>query len=299
MSRNKYLCNFITTSGEYLRRRKTISNFRVMLSILKKQLASALVLGAATGLAANAQGVYVKGDFHQHTTYTDGSYTFGKMMTMNNKFGLDWWANSEHGGGFSSWGLMSGLDIDGNVLWKNTSVKVLGKPNNGNMWRWQSLSDFSFPDLLQWRKALPNKLLIQAYEMNVPGHEHASMGLIANQFDAIPDVEPLAQFEYMFDNSDKDDTSPNGWKKSTKSGHEKAIEAVTWLQTYYPKQSWVIPAHPERYKYNGSTGWNINHFRDLNDAAPDVFFGFESVPGHQKGSNRGEYGSKRPSYGIV
>ena len=85
---------------------------------------------------------------------------------------LDWWANSEHGGGFSSWGLMSGLDIDGNVLWKNTSVKVLGKPNNGNMWRWQSLSDFSFPDLLQWRKALPNKLLIQAYEMNVPGHRN-------------------------------------------------------------------------------------------------------------------------------
>ena len=38
-----------------------------------------------------AQAGYVTSDFHQHTTYTDGSYSFGKMMEMNNHFGLDWW----------------------------------------------------------------------------------------------------------------------------------------------------------------------------------------------------------------
>ena len=27
-----------------------------------------------------ASGGYVAGDFHQHTTYSDGSYSFGVMM---------------------------------------------------------------------------------------------------------------------------------------------------------------------------------------------------------------------------
>ncbi len=246
-----------------------------------------------------AQPGYVTGDFHQHTTYTDGSYSFGKMMEMNNKFGLDWWANSEHGGGFPTWGIVTGIDLGTSVKWSAAGITPLGTANGENMWRWQELRDWSFRDVQLWRRVLPDKVIIQAYEMNVPGHEHASFAIIANQFDVTnPNVNPLAQFEYMFDNGDKDVSSPNNWIKSTKTGHEKAIEAMAWLEANYPKQSWVIPAHPERYKYNSKTGWDINHFRDLNNAAPDVFFGFESVPGHQKGKNRGEYGSTRPSYGI-
>jgi hypothetical protein len=250
---------------------------------------------------AEAQGCYVAGDFHQHTTYSDGSFSFGYMMEKNNKYDLDWWANSEHGGAFSRWGSVSGVDLKDTteVLWANTGINILGKANNGNMWRWQSIRDWSYRDIQLWRRVFSNKLIIQGYEMNVPGHEHASMCIIANQFNSDnSNVDPIAQFEYMFDNNDKDDTQPNGWTKSTKTGHEKAVEAVTWLQANYPSQSYLIPAHPERYKYNGNTGWNIEHFRDMNNAAPDVFFGFESVPGHQKSSKRGEYGSNRPSYGM-
>lgn len=40
------------------------------------------------------------GDFHQHTFYTDGSDSFDFVMGKNIEFGLDWWANSEHGGQF-------------------------------------------------------------------------------------------------------------------------------------------------------------------------------------------------------
>lgn len=36
-----------------------------------------------------AQGSYLAGDFHQHTTYTDGGYSFGHMMRKNAQFGLD------------------------------------------------------------------------------------------------------------------------------------------------------------------------------------------------------------------
>jgi hypothetical protein len=248
---------------------------------------------------APAAGQYVTGDFHQHTTYTDGSYSMGLMMSKNNKFGLDWWANSEHGGSFDRWGQYSGLDLDGTVKWNTTLETLKGKSNNGKMWRWQSLTEYSFADVLAWRNAYPSKLIIQGYEMNVPGHEHASICVIGDQFNVNnPNVNALAQFEYMFDNGDSDNTSPNGWQKSTKSGHAKAVEAAEWLQANYPTQSWFIPAHPERYVYNGTTGWNIEHFRDLNNAAPDVFFGFESIAGHQMSADRGEYKSSRPSYGV-
>ncbi len=66
---------------------------------------------------------YLKGDFHQHTTYTDGSFTIGYMMQKSNQFRLDWWANSEHGGssvrntiGYRSW--------KGKVVADNTAAKA-------------------------------------------------------------------------------------------------------------------------------------------------------------------------------
>ena len=275
-----------------------------------KDISKRTVLGAAIGVLAAmnvmAQGRYVTGDFHQHTTYTDGSYTIGHMMEKSNYFGLDWWANSEHGGGFDRWGVSNGLDLGAFVTWNNTGIALQGKANGNNMWRWQSLADWSFRDVLLYRRVFPNKLIIQAYEMNVPTHEHASMGLIGNQFSVVnPDVNALALFEYLFDANDGDDSQPFGTAevKTTTNNHTKAVASVAWLQANYPTESWVIPAHPERYRYSGSTGWNIEHVRDLNNAAPDVFFGFESFPGHQMASNRGEYGNatSRPplgSYGM-
>ena len=251
---------------------------------------------------------YVKGDFHQHTTYTDGSYTIGHMMEKNNSFGLDWWANSEHGGGFNRWGLVNGIDLGASVVWEDTGIEIKGNATDGNMWRWQSLSEWSFRDVQLYRRVFPTKLIIQAYEMNMPTHEHASMGLIGNQFNTTnPDVKDLSLFEYLFDANDKDDSQPFGTTetKMTTTDHLKAVASVAWLQANYPTQSWVIPAHPERYRYSGPsgaaipTGWNIEHIRDLNNAAPDVFFGFESFPGHQMSAARGEYGNAtaRPPFG--
>jgi hypothetical protein len=65
---------------------------------------------------------------------------------------------------------------------------------------------------------------------------------------------------------------------------QKMVDAATWLKNYYPNQSWLVPAHPERKK-----DWTVGTFRALNDQAPRTAFGFESMPGHQKGTNRGEY----------
>ena len=56
------------------------------------------------------KGKWLSGDFHQHTYYTDGSTTFDFVMEKNNEYGLDWWANSEHGGSRNRDGEWPSLD---------------------------------------------------------------------------------------------------------------------------------------------------------------------------------------------
>lgn len=254
------------------------------------------LLSVSLSFAQTAKSGYVKGDFHQHTTYTDGSNSIETQFYMCNKYGLDWWANSEHGGGYPT-------DASGSLLIAPPFDKLDGKyfdsftpnPIIGNnvmsgshqvMWRWQSLRDYSFNDIKRLRNTYSNRVILQSYEMNVPGHEHCSMGLIANQFDAQPNCIPLCEFEYKFDNSDNDTLGgkTQGWTKSANTGHAKALEAAAWLQSKYPTQSYLVFAHPERKKL-----YTAADFRDFNNAAPEVAFGFESMPGHQKSATRGEY----------
>lgn len=218
-------------------------------------------------------------------------------MDRNNEFGLDWWTNSEHGGGFTRWGAVSGLDLGVAVEWnKVTGLTLQGSPhpeNSANMWRWQSLSDWSFRDVMLARRVFPNKMVLQGFEWNAPGHEHVDVCIINNQFDAEnPNCLPVAEFEYKFDNGDADTSNPNGWVKSALSGKDKTLEAVAWMQENYPSTSWIIPTHPER-----ANRFKIEDFRNMNNAGPDVCFGFDSQPGHQKAARRGGY---RPtSYGVV
>jgi len=264
---------------------------------LLKPVALALLLGSAGLVQQIAAQSYLTGDFHQHTTYTDGSYTIGHMMSKNNQYGLQWWANSEHGGGFTTNARVTGKDNNNTIeYWDGyTPNPIIGtsKTSGGHqvMWRWQMLRDSSFTEILKARLLYPAKTILQSYEMNVPGHEHGSMGLIANQFTATPNCSPIAQFEFMFDNSDTDLTGgvAQGWTKSTLSGHAKTLEALTWLKTNYPTTSYLVPAHPERKQ--PSSGYTIASFRDMNNTAPDVCFGFESMPGHQKDPGRGGYSS--------
>jgi hypothetical protein len=243
---------------------------------------------------------YIAGDFHQHTTYTDGSYSFPHVMKKSNEFGLDWWANSEHGGGFTRNALLSGIDLNSTLYWDQmTPNPIIGTSSisggHQNMWRWQSIMGYSFKNLLDARLLYPEKTIIQGYEMNVPGHEHGSVGIITGQFGKLPNVYSLAEFEYKFDASDADMIGGEslGWKKSTLKDHAKTLEAVTWLQNNFAGESWLIPAHPERKKL-----YTIAHFRDMNNAGPDVCFGFESMPGHQKDANRGGYTSSADGGGT-
>jgi hypothetical protein len=223
-------------------------------------------------------------------------------MYKNNQFGLDWWANSEHGGERT---------YDGNrVYWDDTSVypagTILGvfKNSGGHqvMYRWQSLRDFAFPDILRNRKIYPDKRIFSGLEWNVPGHEHCSTGIVAS------DASAISVFEFQFDKSDSDtsrigevtpygtlvkmngrDPSTQATKPSAIDRHTDSVAAAAWMQKQYKDgkigNGWIVFAHIERagaFKTGSSDGgYNIEHFRDFNNAAPDVCFGFESAPGHQ------------------
>ena len=250
------------------------------------------------GSDEKSDDTYLVGDFHQHSTYTDGSWTVGYVMGKNNFYKLDWWVNSEHGGAFNRDGAATGTD-KGNlatpVLWNSyVPNPIKGKANGSNMWRWQSIKEYSFLEILKARALYPSKTIIQGMEWNAPGHEHASTGIISNQFIKNPNADPVAEFEYKFDNSDLDDQGgANNWVKSTLTGHPKTLEGIAWLQSNYKNTSWVVPAHVERKSL-----YKIADLRDMNNSGPDVCFGFESMPGHQKVAERGEYKASSNSFGT-
>jgi hypothetical protein len=75
-------------------------------------------------------------------------------------------------------------------------------------------------------------------------------------------------------------------------GHAKTVEALKWLKAYHPKSSYYVPAHLERagpFNPDGNNGYNVEHLRNFNNAAPEIAFGFETQPGHGASDARGEY----------
>jgi hypothetical protein len=259
-----------------------------------------LAAGVAVALALTAPatamgGERLAGDFHQHTLYTDGSTSFDFVMSKNNEFGLDWWANSEHGG-------TSGWDGNG-IFWDvadpvsgRAPVTPLGKPvtSGGHpaMWRWQGLRDFVFPDVVRNRSIYPAKRIFSGLEWNVPGHEHCSTGIVAQ------DASAASAFEYMFDKSDGDtsrtgEVTPYGTLAKTNKTDADAVAACAWMQQQYQDKridnGWIVFAHVERAgAWNGTSGgYNVENFRNFNNAGPDVCFGFEGAPGHQVEPYRG------------
>lgn len=291
----------------------------------------------STGCAFAAEK-WMAGDLHQHTTYTDGSYPMNDLtaagviatsawanpaglyrkgvMPQGFRFGLDFQANSEHGG-------IRNRDGFANNWYPTYTPSVIigdgASATQTNMWRWQSLirtsdipgySGVPYMGAYDWilgiRANYPGKLAMTGMEWNPPGHEHSSFGIVA------ADAKPVAEFEYRFDKSDTDGTlttttaTTMGWAGKRQnssyttpdystvlgltSAHNKTIDAVKWLAANYPTTSYVLPAHVERAGC-GVGAWSIAAFRDMNDNAPTVAFGFEGIPGHEKSSNRGEFGT--------
>lgn len=250
------------------------SNLYRALSIIMT-LALALITAkiALAETNRNQVGQWVAGDFHTHTYLTDGQKTEVEVVANAfGNFGLDWLANSEHGGAFKR-------DPYG-TPWTQSQFLLPGTPvnANGTVWRWISLKDYSYPIVQSLRSQYPNNLLIQGLEWNVPTHEHASVGIIADEPIAVSD------FEYTFDASDSD-TSRAPMPKLN-STHANAVAGAAWLENSYKTTSYFLLNHPSRKLL-----YTPAAIRDFNNAAPDVAFGLEGLPGHQKESYRGGYGN--------
>jgi len=256
------------------------------------------VLDSSTDLRiAVPAGRWTSGDFHTHTVLTDGSRTMPDVLahalggtwdlldadgdktgdSTVTGFGLDWIANSEHGGSFCR-------DPRGRPWSAAVAATAKGAPPSGCLWRWQALLEWSWPLLDSLRRVHPGKTLIQGLEWNVPAHDHASVGILARS------PVPIATFEYLFDGSDLDSAGglavlAPGTPKDPVNSHAKAVAGLAWLQRNHRDSSYVVINHPSRILRVGASD-----LRDFLDAAPDVFLGIEAMPGHPKAPFRGLYG---------
>ena len=263
------------------------------------------------------KGEYLTGDFHNHTPFSDGTASVPLLVgkAMQN---LDWFAQSGHGGAFARDGRYSDPEYDGSGSGEGKFLdETVGAANfkgidagseygHKSMWRWQSIQSYLYP--VTWKNSVAlQKPIWSGVEWEVPGHEHCSVGIIDGQFPRsgkIGNANALAQFEYLFDMEDNDTSQgggqgwtgkiPNPPKTPTAAyphpginGHAKAVAAAQWLEQYHKYSSYMVFAHIERKGVwnqdsgGNSTGYNVESFRDLNNAAPDVCFGFEGQPGHQ------------------
>lgn len=310
-------------------------------------------------VASKTPGTYVSGDFHNHTTCSDGSISLQKLVrkaaeTGDGNFGLDWFVQAGHGGNGNrnctlvedaTLGTPAYPFIEGKgptTTWENSGITpkgdVSGTTPNRNMWRWQALKEYSYP-VIEYLNAYKNLPLFLGIETVAPGHEHTSMSVITGQIPAsldasklpttpgyapVGNANALAQWEYCFDRNDTDTSrgAENGWDcavpgsaneadpmwnaKAAKlvqtgsgagsgrgiQGHHKTVEALKWMAALHGDASYYVPAHLERagqFTPDGDQGFNVEHLRDFNNAAPKVAFGFESQPGHGAANNRGEY----------
>ena len=157
-------------------------------------------------------GTYVAGDFHNHTTCSDGSTSMQRLIKKLDRqdgrepWGLDWFVQAGHGGsGNRNCTLVEDASLatpaypfvmgqDPQTRWEASGVipkgDVSGTSPNRNMWRWQSLQEFQYP-LIEYFNAYLNRPLFLGVESVVAGHEHTSMAVITGQMPAAIDTTPL------------------------------------------------------------------------------------------------------------
>jgi len=330
---------------------------------------------SAPDVGPRSKGQYETGDFHNHTTCSDGSISMEKLIkksteTQETPWGLDWFVQAGHGGsGNRNCTLVEDASLSSEpypyveglgptTTWANSigaaavkgntgssdgsSTTPLASQANPSMWRWQSVQSFQYP-VTEYFSAQRNVPVFIGLESVVAGHEHTSMSVVSGQvvgksgaigpgsYVPVGDANALAQWSYCFDRNDTDNSrgGANNWDCSVPGidysnnpdwkpnaaklfpaggpgtgvrGHQKTVDALKWMASYHPYTSYYVPAHLERagpFNPDGNNGFNIEHLRNFNNAAPKIAFGFESQPGHGASDNRGEYSPDRNSIGGV
>ncbi|MDY0743708.1 hypothetical protein SNE35_04290 [Paucibacter sp. R3-3] len=191
-------------------------------------------------------GKYVTGDFHNHTTCSDGSISMQKLIKKSTDkgdtpWGLDWFVQAGHGGnGNRNCTLVEDATLStpaypfvagkGPTTTWTDSIGAAnlkgdggGVGGNGNMWRWQSLQEYQYP-VVEYLNSRNNLPVFIGMESVVAGHEHTSMSVITGQiplatetaslpasgaYTALGNADALAQWSYCFDRGDTDKSRGN------------------------------------------------------------------------------------------
>lgn len=211
-------------------------------------------LPMTAGAVDRTPGKYVTGDFHNHTTCSDGSISMQKLVrkstdTTDGNYGLDWFVQAGHGGSGNrnctlaedetlatpAYPLIPGQGPS--TTWVNSGVTVKGNVSGSgatrNMWRWQSIQEFQYP-LIEQLALVKSKPLFLGIESVVAGHEHSSMSVITGQipaalaaaplptapgYTALGNANALAQWEYCFDRNDTDTSRGNSSPQPSTDGN--------------------------------------------------------------------------------
>ncbi|MBO9686312.1 MAG: hypothetical protein J7598_06850 [Mitsuaria chitosanitabida] len=201
---------------------------------------------ASVSAAGKTPGRYVSGDFHNHTTCSDGSISMQKLVKkatdkQDTPWGLDWFVQAGHGGNGNrnctlvedaslstpAYPYVAGKGPDTTWTASIGAAAIKGDNGgvggNGNMWRWQSIQEYQYP-VLEYLAALRNQPLFIGMESVVAGHEHTSMSIVTGQmpmaldnatlpasgsYAALGNANALAQWSYCFDRGDTDKSRGN------------------------------------------------------------------------------------------
>lgn len=174
--------------------------------------------------------------------------------------------------------------------------------NVGKQLYHQALLTYEMPELAYLQANMyPEKSLNTTFEWDMPGHEHYNIAILGDAEQAEKVFDAIKLFEYQFsykntvDQFDPSDVAKwnqqgikryNGSTHNDRAGkHSDAIKALKWLQDNHKNNSYGMLNHPRRYVKS----YTIQEIRDLNNAAPDVFFLLEGMVGGQFNKERGSY----------
>ena len=185
---------------------------QIALAVVATLGTAALVAAPAPATAAKVPGKYVAGDFHNHTTCSDGAQSLQKLVKkstdrVETPWGLDWFVQAGHGnsGGTRNCTLTEDSSLDtplypyvAGTSPETTWAASIGVANVkgdttagvGYMWRWQSIQEYEYP-ALEYLATLRGLPLFQGIEQNPPGHEHLSMSIITGQMPTSLDTTTL------------------------------------------------------------------------------------------------------------
>lgn len=257
---------------------------------------------------ADDDGRYMKGEYHTHTGQSkDATSTY---MSLENVLGAAF-RNEAVIGEADPAAKLSALTDDGEFDFLGLADH-LRQSYNGVDGQGNGKYNTAFYVALQTQireieklrvKGLyTDKIISSGFEWDMPGLDHASVGILDE--DGEVSISGVHEFEWKYASTgsgddptslyeldekadDMDEQSVWGDRRGGSGDPQTAYDAAAWLQENYP-DSYLLPNHPSRH--NGGSGQvTIENLRRLNDAAPDVVFGFEGMPGNQmSGSGRAE-----------